>query len=151
MKTLTLYNPVSTLFRNGGFSPDPFELLDRMFENESFFDRVGRNPAIDVSETDAGYLIEVELPGLSEKNLKLEIKEGVLSLSTAVKEEKAEEGASPTWLRRERREFTFARSFLLPDNADGEKVQARLKDGLLSVEVPKKPESAPRLVPVKVA
>jgi len=149
MKSLTLYDAFAPAVRNY-YRADPFELLDRVFESDDFFSPVLRSPAVDVREEDGRYLIEAELPGLSEKDLKLELKDEVLTLSTAKKDEN-EDKSGLKWLRRERREFSFARSFVLPEDADGEKIEARFKDGLLVIELPKKPETAPRLVPVKVA
>ena len=153
MKSFTLYNSLSPMLRNSGFGADPFEMLDRILEGETFLKTGFRNPAADVREGEKSYLIDVELPGLSEKDLKLELKDGILSLSTAKSEEseESEEKGLGKFLRRERREFAFARSFLLPEDADGERIEAKLKDGLLSVEIPKKPETAAKVVPVKAA
>jgi len=158
MNTLTLYHRLPSMLQNSGFGIDPTSLfdgaLDRILEKAPFVTTAARNPAADVIEGEKSYLIEVELPGLSEKDLRLELKDGILSLSTTKREEKDETEGKPdmtAWLRRERREYSFARSFLLPEDADGDAIQAKLKDGLLTVEVPKKPETAPRIVPVKVA
>jgi HSP20 family protein len=106
---------------------------------------------VDVREEESRYLIEAELPGLSDKDVKLELKDGALVLSTAEREEKSEAPTILKWLRRERREFNFARSFVLPEDADGEKIEARFKDGLLTIELPKLPKAAPRIVPVTKA
>jgi HSP20 family protein len=150
MKTMNLYDSMLPVIA-GSFRADPFELLDRVFKTGGYVGPKFRVPAVDVREEDGRYLIEAELPGLSEKDLKLELKDGILSLSTAAKSEESEENKALRWIRRERREFHFQRSFELPDDADGEKIEARFKDGLLSIELPKKPETAPRLVPVKAA
>ncbi len=150
MKTLTLYNSLSPLFRSSGLGSDPYSVFERLFDVAPSSGYDTRSPVADISESESSYLIEVELPGLSEKELKLEMKEGILSLSTAVKDEDSQEKRG-TWLRRERREFRFARSFLIPEDADGEGIEAKLKDGLLAVSISKKPATAPRIVPVKVA
>lgn len=153
MKSITLYDSMLPAIRAASDifgRADPFEVLDRVFENDSFLSNAIRSPAVDVREEESRYVIEAELPGLSEKDLKLELKDGVLNLSTS-KKESTEEKKDGTWLRRERREVSFNRSFLLPEDADGEHIEARFKDGLLTVELPKKPEAAARLVPVKAA
>lgn len=150
MKSMTIYDAMLPAFR-GVFRADPFEILDRMFDDEYFPALVARNPVVDVREKDGGYLIEAELPGVSEKDLKLELKNGLLTLSTEKKVESEDKDETGKWIRRERRESYFSRSFELPEDADGDKVQARFKDGLLTVELPKKPEASPRLVPVKAA
>jgi HSP20 family protein len=151
MKSMNVYDSLYPTLR-GTFRADPLDILESVFDGESFFGGLegrARVPAVDVREEDGRYLIEAELPGLSEKDVKLELKDGLLSLSTAKSEEKKEEDKK--WIRRERREFSFQRSFELPEDVDGEKIEARFKDGLLTVELPRKPETAPRLVPVKVA
>ena len=150
MKSMTVYDSLFPAFR-GVFRADPFDILDSVFDKDYFPAVAARCPAVDVREKDGRYLIEAELPGVSEKDLKLELKDGLLTLSTEKKEEKGEKDKDGTWIRRERREAFFQRSFELPEDADGEKVEAHFKDGLLTVELPKKPESSPRLVPVKAA
>jgi HSP20 family protein len=153
MKSMTVYDhdfPAFRLSSDNLLANDPFEMMDRLFAGEPLFGGEMRMPAVDVREEDKRYLIEAELPGLSEKDVKLELKNGVLELSTEKKENK-EEKDERKWIRRERREFAFRRSFVLPEDADGEKIEAHFKDGLLTVELPKKAESAPRLVPVKAA
>jgi HSP20 family protein len=150
MKLMSLYNDLLPTF-NGAYRADPFELLDRVFESEPYMTATFRTPAVDVREESDRYVIVAELPGLSEKDLKLELKDGVLALSTAKVEDKEGESKIQKWIRRERREFEFKRSFELPENADGETIEARFKDGLLTIDVPKRPETAPRVVPVRVA
>lgn len=151
MKTITLYNPLAPMWSRSALRNDPFELFDSFLDLEPVMGGLRRNPAVDAREDEKGYTIEVELPGLSEKDIKLEIKEGVLSLSTAEKEENEEKGPVGKWLRRERREFSFSRSFQVPEDADAEKASAKLKDGLLRIEVPKKPAALPKVIEVKVA
>jgi HSP20 family protein len=150
MKSITAYDSMLPAFR-GVFRADPFEILDSVFDRDYFPAFAARSPVVDVKEEEGKYLIEAELPGLSEKELKLELKDGLLTLSTERQEEKGDKDKEGTWIRRERRESYFSRSFELPENADGEKIEAKFKDGLLTIELPKKPEESPRLVPVKVA
>jgi len=150
MKSMTLYDSLYPVLR-GSFRPDPFEIMDSVFETSDFFGSAHRAPAVDVREEEGRYLIEAELPGLSDKDLSLELKDGVLNLASVKAEEKKEEGDKGRWIRRERRELAFRRAFELPEDADGEKIEAVFKDGLLTVTLPKKPETAPRVVPVKTA
>lgn len=152
MKTMTVYDSMLPALRvaNDLFGRnDPFDFFERMFEDEPLSGLSNRMPVVDVREEEGRYLIEAELPGLSEKDVRLELKNGVLELAT-VKKEETEEKAK-RWLRRERREFSFRRSFALPEDADSEKIEASFKNGLLKIDVPKKPEAAPRTVQVKIA
>jgi len=151
MNAMTIYDAFAPTFR-GSYRANPFALLDQLFEGD--FLATGsapRSPAVDVVEEKERYLIMAELPGLSEKELKLELKDGLLSLSASAGEEAPAAAEGSAWLRRERRRPSFARSFELPEDADSERIEARFKDGLLTVELPKRPETAPRLVPVKAA
>ena len=155
MKTMTIYDSRFPAVRDlvgSVYRADPFEMLDRIFETEPFFSHAERRaPLVDVREEESRYLIEAELPGLSEKDIRLEIKDGLLSLATAEKQAEEKQEGNPVlkWLRRERREFRFARSFELPEDADAERVEARFRDGLLSIELPKLPKTPPRIVPVR--
>jgi HSP20 family protein len=150
MKSMTVYDSMLPAFRSV-FKADPFDILERVFDNDYFPALTARRPAVDVREKDGRYLIDVELPGVTEKELKLELKDGLLTLSTERKTEEKEKDEQGRWIRRERSESYFGRSFELPEDADGEKIEASFKDGLLKIELPKKPEASPRIVPVKAA
>lgn len=139
MNNLTLYG------RN------PFDLIDRMFASDDIFEPRFRSPVIDISEEKDRYVLEAELPGLSDKDVTLELKDSVLTLSTAKESDSGEKKDRHEWIRRERRSFRFSRSFSLPEDADPERIEAKFKDGLLKVEIYRKAETAPRIVPVKVA
>jgi HSP20 family protein len=144
MRNMTIFHPMFPLLR---VNPETF--LTRVFDNNAVGSEPFRSPAVDVREEGGRFVIEAELPGLAETDVRIEVENGVLTMSADRKEEKQEEDDSRKWVRRERREFSFRRSFNLPDIADGEKIDARLKDGLLTIEIPKKPETTPRIVPVK--
>lgn len=150
MKTMTVYDSLLPVF-NGVFKADPFEILDSVFDRDYFPALTARSPVVDVREKDGHYVIDAELPGVSEKELKLELKNGLLTLSTEKKEEKGDKDEAGKWIRRERRESYFERSFELPEDADGDKIEAKFKDGLLTIEMPKKAEASPKLVQIKVA
>jgi HSP20 family protein len=151
MKTnMSVYDSMLPAFR-GVFHADPFEILDSVFDRDYFPALEGRSPVVDVREVEGKYVIEAELPGVTEKDLKLELKNSLLTLSTEKKEEKGDKDKAGTWIRRERSESYFARSFELPEDADGDKIEATFKDGLLTIELPKKAEQSSKLVQVKVA
>jgi HSP20 family protein len=150
MKSMTVYDSLVPAFTNV-LKADPFDILDSVFDRDYFPALAARSPVVDVREKDGHYIIDAELPGVSEKDLKLELKNGFLTLSTEKKEEKGDKDKDGTWIRRERRESYFSRSFELPDDADGDKIEAKFKDGLLTIELPKKAEASPKLVQIKVA
>ncbi len=130
----------------------PLELFDwnRMLDN--FFDDVPvwntRTPAVDVKEEEKRYLMEVELPGLTDKDIELKVEDNILTLSS--KKEESKEEKRNGYLLRERRSAEFCRTFVMPQDADRAEVKAEFKNGLLVVDIPKKPEAQPRKIDVKV-
>jgi HSP20 family protein len=126
------------------------------FFNDRFFNQVksttcnGSRPAVNVSEDDKGYTIEVAAPGIDRKNFNLEIENDVLTISTH-KQESQEENKQ-NFLRREFNYETFKRSFQLPETVDQEQIKATHKSGILTLNLPKKEEEvqkAPRQIEVK--
>lgn len=95
--------------------------------------------AVDVSETDRAYEITAELPGLEQDNIEVKVANGVLTIRSEKQEEKEEKNKN--YYRRERSFGSFARSFQVPDDVDTKKIEANLKNGVLSVTLPKSPEA----------
>jgi HSP20 family protein len=102
----------------------------------------------DVAETDAEYWITAELPGVPLENVQLAIDDDVLTLS--VDKRLNADGDNRTYHHVERRHGTFSRSFRLPKAVDRDQVQATMKDGVLSVRLPKAEHARPRRIPVRV-
>jgi len=132
------------------YENNPFDLMERFFNDDEWLMPKFRTPAIDVYEEGDKYMLEADLPGLTEKDIKLEVRNGQLTFSTS-KNEKSEEKSKKGWIRRERREFQFVRSFTLPEDADANGIEAHFKNGVLQVVMPKKPEAAPKTIEVKIA
>jgi HSP20 family protein len=130
----------------------PVDLFDWNRVLDSFFTDVplwnSRTPAVDVKEEDKRYLMEVELPGLTEKDIEVKVEDNILTLSS--KKEESKEEKKDGYLIHERRRAEFARTFVLPNDADREQINAEFKNGLLMVQIPKKPEAQPRKIDVKV-
>ena len=106
-------------------------------------------PKVDVAETGAGLELTAELPGFDEKDVTLDIHDGVLTIKAEHKDEREEKDDDKHYHLVERSQGTFMRRFALPFEADAEKAQAHLEKGLLKVTVPraaaeeKKPKSIP--------
>lgn len=93
------------------------------------------NPATEASGSGKSYEISMELPGVAEKDVELTVDKGVLAISG---EKRAhEEKKGDTWYFSERQYGAFRRSFRLPEDADGAKASATMKDGVLHISVPK--------------
>jgi len=121
-------------------------LLDSFFEDTPLW--ASRSPAVDVRESEDGYVLEAELPGLTEKDVELKVEDNILTLSSRKEEGKEEQ--KDGYLIRERCRSEFARTFVLPKDVDRENIKAEFKNGLLNVSIPKVPEAKPRRIDVKV-
>jgi HSP20 family protein len=99
------------------------------------------SPAAEASQTGDAYRIAVELPGVAEDDIHVTVEDGVVQIRGEKKSEREETG--DTWYFSERQFGSFSRSFRLPSDANGEGVKAEMKDGLLTVIVPKKPTPNP--------
>jgi HSP20 family protein len=106
------------------------------------------DPAIDINEDDNKYSLEVELPGMTEKDIEVKVEGNLLTLSSKKSEEKEEK--KKDYILRERRSYNFSRSFVLPKNVNADKITAEFKNGLLFIDVPKAEEAKPKLLEIKV-
>jgi HSP20 family protein len=106
-------------------------------------------PTVDISETDAEYLIKAELPEVKKEDVKVTVEEGVLTLQGERRQEKEEKGKK--YHRVERSYGSFVRSFTLPESVDEAGVKAEYKDGVLSLHLPKSEKVKPKAIDVKVA
>lgn len=119
----------SPALSNGG----PMDRLD-------FLNGGTLSPNIDVRESDKAITLEAELPGMEEKDIDLTVDDGVLTLKGEKRYEHEEkEDGKP--VRIERQYGSFQRSFTLPSYIEDDKVSASFKKGVLTVELPKKPDA----------
>jgi HSP20 family protein len=103
-------------------------------------------PDMDIKETPSAYVFKADLPGIKEKDVELSITGNRLALRGKREEEKRDEKAN--YYTCERFYGSFTRSFTLPAGTDPEHASADLKDGVLTITVPKKPEVQPKQIPV---
>ncbi|MFM2129911.1 MAG: hypothetical protein RL477_1457 [Pseudomonadota bacterium] len=138
-------------------TPDPFHALrDRI---DSLFDDFGRGffgrplahfghgdltarfpfnePSVNVAETDKAYEITAELPGVDEKNIEVQVADGVLTLRGEKREEKEEKDEKKNYHLVERSYGSFQRSFALPENVAEDRITAEYDKGVLRITVPK--------------
>jgi HSP20 family protein len=107
------------------------------------------SPSVDITEDDKEYLVKADLPDVQKDDVKVTVENGVLTITGERKFEKEEKDKK--YHRIERSYGNFLRSFTLPDAADGAKVAAEFKDGVLKVHLPKSEKAKPKAVEVKVA
>jgi HSP20 family protein len=114
-------------------------------ESEVF---TGWSPALDVYEDKDSIMVKVELPGMKKEQIELSLHENTLTISGERKAERAENSGDAS--RSERFLGRFQRTVTLPKPVDPNKVNARYKDGILTVTLSKTEESKPRQIEVKV-
>lgn len=161
MNTVSFFNPL--------FNSDFFDAFDSCLtgncESKATF-----SPKVDVRENEHAYIFDMELPGMDKENVDISLKDKILTISSR-KDEKLESADSDKeettkevaknnektrevgerWLIRERTSTEFTRSFHLPKDVDGENVSATFKNGMLSITVPRKPETQPKTIKITAA
>ncbi len=133
--------------RRSPLALDPLGAMDAMFD--SFFGArapvATSAPPLNLWDTGGSWVIEMELPGFTMEQLDISLLGDQLTLS-GKREVSAPESA--TILRSERRSQEFTRSITLPGDVDQEGVTASLRNGVLTIELPKSPAAQPRKIPV---
>lgn len=124
MNNLVRWSP-RTLF------PATFE---RIFD-EFFEDSIQINPRIDIKETEENLVVKAELPGMTKKDISVDLKDSVLTISGEKKTEKSDEKAK--FHRTEIIYGSFSKSFHVPMHVKYDQVQAKFKDGILNITIPK--------------
>ena len=138
---------------------EPFEGLtslrremDRLFEH--FFERgplaMGDGgvfePAIEMAETNDSITVKVQVPGVSKENLHLDIMDDCLTLKGEIKDEETTEGKR--FHRKELRYGSFARTIPLPTTVKADQAAAQLKDGGLTITLPKGEHAKMKQIPI---
>lgn len=139
MNELALFN---RLFNGGDFFVKPFE--------------AAAVPSVDVKENKDSYVLDMDLPGKTENDVELSLKDDVLTIASRkeeVREEKSDGAGADkgTWLIRERRSSGFTRRFSLPQDVNADAVNATFKNGVLTVVMPRKPVAEPKKIAITVA
>jgi HSP20 family protein len=116
-------------FTNRLFFPRLFDIDDDFFGNGM------STPPANVTETEKEYTIELSVPGMNKEDIKVDLEEGVLTVSSEREEEKKSE--EKNYHRREFSYSSFKRTFTLPENADETKINAKYENGMLRVSIPK--------------
>lgn len=139
-----MWNPVGELERirrqiDELFAPDD--------ESLGLSDR-GYLPALDVEERDEEFLVSVELPGVDKKDVSVTVVDNQLTIKGEKHGSKEQKEAKV--YRKETWEGSFQRTIALPDRVASDKIQAKMKDGVLQLLLPKREEAKPRQIDVAV-
>lgn len=131
---------------------DPLRMMDALLRWDPFRSEGGWlsdvefAPRFDVKETKDAYVVRADLPGIADKDVDISVTGNVLTISGQRQEEHREEG--DRFFMTERSYGRFSRSLSLPDGADADNVKADLKDGVLTVQIPKRPEVQPKRISI---
>jgi HSP20 family protein len=138
----------------------PKTYMDRVFDTDHFFNDFwpwapveGRRDfsedlKVNIVENEDNYTLTAEVPGMKEKDIDLEIKDGRMTLKGQVEE--SQEKEQDQYRMQEFSRRSFERSFTIGDGIDQDNVSAKLDSGVLTVVLPKKEEAKPKTVKVAI-
>ncbi|MGZ4982880.1 MAG: Hsp20/alpha crystallin family protein [Chthoniobacterales bacterium] len=148
MNTLTTWNPFRELD----------EVQNRLGTFLGTFPRFGNGngglkladwaPQVDIIEDEKEYLVKADLPEMKKEEIKVTMEDGILSISGERKVEKEEKNKK--FHRMERAYGKFARTFMMPEDADPSKIAAEFKEGILKVHVLKNPVAKAKPVEITI-
>ena len=136
-------NPFSDMLED--FLPVPRNFLSGILAKDLEGNLI---PSVDVEETDEGYLIRAELPGLAKEDIAVNIDDGVLTISGEKK--KVTEKKTRNYFHMERSYGKFSRSFALPAHVDSKNIGAKYQNGILEVSLLRTEETKPKGIEVKI-
>ncbi len=152
MVRLTRWEPVREMSNLGQGMERVFdELMGRSFRRAFGDENAMRGswvPPVDIRENKDGLEIVTELPGFKAEDVDVTVENGVLSIRGERKLEEAKD--DETYHRVERSYGVFERTFTLPNSVDVEKINAKFKDGVMKLSLPKREESKPKSIKVKI-
>lgn len=161
LKSLMPFSRSTGLARGGG--DDPFTSLrrdmDRLFSDfgrdwpalNAFAGNGFLSPKVDLAETEQGLELSAELPGVDQKDISLDLAEGVLTLKAEHKTEREEKDEKKQYHLVERSQGTFLRRFALPFDVEEDRIEASFDKGVLKVKLPRsaKPEAQSRKIEIR--
>jgi HSP20 family protein len=156
MKTLTTWNPWTVGPENTAGILSELDSIERRLESlvsrslrggdqsswESF-------PPVDIHETDKEFILQADLPQLEKSDVKVSGREGFLEISGEKRTQR--EQFSPHCFRRERAFGAFQRAFSLPASADVARAKARMREGVLTISIPKNPNAEATAVQIELS
>ncbi len=119
--------------------------FDRLFERLG--EGWGDSPRMDVRDTDQGLEITVELPGIDRKDVKIAVEDDILTISGEKKTEKETNQAD--YRVSERSYGAFTRSIALPSSVSADKIEASMRDGVLTLKAPRSDQAKPRTIEIR--
>ena len=126
--------------RNNALMPGFNDVFESIFNDTFFNDRmVTRVPAVNISESENNYHVELAAPGLKKDDFKLNLERNQLTIS--VEQSADHQDNHKNYNKREYSYSSFVRSFTLPESADDSKIDASYTDGILRIDIAKREEA----------
>ncbi len=117
-----------------------FNEFHQKFLNDAQFGKFAESfdvkPAVDLKDRGDRYVLEADMPGVDEKNIKISVKDGLLTIEAKSRREKREKGAH--YLRQERFVGDYVRALSVPEDADTDHLKSSYTNGVLTITIPKK-------------
>ena len=146
MTYLTTRRPMRNLFNLHNQMEKVFSDLFASHEGETDMEETSWMPTVDISETENGFEIRAELPGVLEKDVNVSVTDNLLTIKGEKHQEAETDGKN--YHRVERRYGSFQRSFTLPRHIETDGIKARFTDGVLTLEIPKAEVAKPTEIPI---
>lgn len=125
---------------NNTLLPGFNDVFDSILNDTFFNDRmVSRVPAVNISESENNYHVELAAPGLKKEDFKLNLERNSLAIS--VEQTSNQQNSQKNYSKREYSYSSFVRSFTLPDSADHSQIEASYTDGILRIDIAKREEA----------
>jgi len=126
--------------RNNTLLPGFNDVFESIFNDTFFNDRmITRVPAVNISESENSYHVELAAPGLKKEDFKLNLERNQLTIS--VEQQSEQNDSQKSYNKREFSYSSFVRSFTLPDSADHSQIDASYADGILRIDIAKREEA----------
>ncbi len=130
---------------------DPFREIERIFNDDDFFFPAVRRtfgPPMDVYQTDADVVVELQIPKMDPKNVQISVEDGILKIEG--RNEQKQEEKDKKYFRREIRSDSFTRMISLPAPVKEDQIEAHYEHGILKIVMPKVEPKKPKTIEVKV-
>lgn len=118
-----------------------FESVDRLINGANW-------PRIDLTENDSEYMLRADLPGMTKNDFKVSVDNGVLRIEGEKTEDYKQK--KDYYYHLERSYGKFSRSFVLPEEVETEKIEAKMENGVLELKLPKNEKAKPKLIEIKI-
>lgn len=147
-RQLSKWDPIKELNEVGHHLSSFFSRRDELSDALPSLQDTDWNPAVDISEDDNEYLVTADLPEVKKEEIKVDIDNGVLSISGERNSESEEKDEKRKFHRIERSYGSYQRTFRLPENIQEDKVDAEFSDGVLRVHLPKRDDQPEKTIKV---